>query len=74
MSTKFELPEDPKKLFKRNNVDPYIDRPNLTSSSSNFAILDAFCFGEFSWYYYLPSNPKYKKNDYWHEELDDEIV
>ena len=69
-----ELPEDSKKIFKRNTFDRYIDRPNLTSSSSKFAVLDAFCFAEFSRYYYLPSNPKYKENDYQPEELDDEIV
>ena len=50
-------------------VDRYIDRSNLTSSSGKFAVLDAFCFVEFS-----PSNPKYKENDYQPEELDDEIV
>ena len=55
-------------------VDRYIDRPNLTSSSGKFAVLDAFCFAEFSRYYYLPSNPKYKENDYQPEELDGEIV
>ena len=58
-------------------VDRYIDRPNVTSSSGKFAVLDAFCFAEFSWIsrcYYLPSNPKYKENDYQRGELDDEIV
>ena len=55
-------------------VDQYIDEPNLTSSSSKFAVLDAFCLAEFSRYYYLPSNPKYKENDYQSQELDDEIV
>ena len=69
-----ELPEDSKKTFKQNMLDRYIDRPNLTSSSGKFAVLDAFCFVEFSQYYYLPSNPKYKENDYQPEELDDEIV
>ena len=39
-----DLPEDSKKIFKRNVVDRYIDRPNLTSSSGKFAVLDAFCF------------------------------
>ena len=52
----------------------YIDRPNLTSSTGKFAVLNAFCFAEFSRYYYLPSNAKYKENDYQSEELDDEIV
>ena len=69
-----EVPEDSKKIFKRNMVHQYIDRPNLTSSSSKFAVLDAFCFAEFSRYHYLPSNPKYKQNDHQPEELDDEIV
>ena len=55
-------------------VDRYIDRPNLTSSSGKFAVLDAFYFAEFSRYYYLPSNPKYNENDYQPEEFDDEIV
>ena len=52
----------------------YIDRPNLTSSTGKFAVLNTFCFAEFSRYYYLPSNAKYKENDYQSEELDDEIV
>ena len=69
-----ESPEDSKKIFKQNIVNRYIDRPNLTSSSGKFAVLDAFCFAEFARYYCLPSNPKYKENDYQPEALDDEIV
>ena len=65
-----ELPKDSKKIFKRNMVDRYIDRKNLTSSSGRFPVLDAFCFAEFSLYYYLPSNPKYKENDHQPEELE----
>ena len=70
----FELPEDSNKIFKRNVVDRYIDRPNTTSSGGKFAVLDTLCFAEFSRYYYLPSNPKYKENDYQPEELDDESI
>ena len=69
-----ESPEDSKKIFKPNMVDRYIDRPNLTSSTGKFAVLDAFCFAGFSRYYYLSSNPKYKGNDYQPEELEDKIV
>ena len=32
------------------------------------------CLAEFSRYYYLPSNPKYKENDYQPEELDNESI
>ena len=68
-------PPQKKKLFSfLRFCDRYIDRPNLTSSSGKFVVLDAFCFAEYSRYYYLPSNPKYKENDYQTEELDDEIV
>ena len=69
-----ELPEDSKEAFKRSMVHRYIDWPNLTSSSNKFTVLDAFCLAEFSRYYYLPSNRKYKEIDYQPEELDDEIV
>ena len=55
-------------------VDRYLDRPHLTSSSGKFAVTDPCCVAEFSRYYYLPSNPKYKEYDYQPEELDDEIV
>ena len=48
-----ELPEDSKKIFKQNMVDRYIDRPNSTSSSGKFAVLDAFCFAKFLRYYLL---------------------
>ena len=70
----FELPEDSKKIFKRNIFDWYINRPNLTSSNGKFAVLEAFCFAEFSRYYYSPCNPKYKENYCHPENLDDEIV
>ena len=69
-----KLPKDSKKIFKRNMVDWYIDRPNLTSSSSKFDVLDASSFAIFSWYYYLLSNPKAKENHFQPKELDDEIV
>ena len=69
-----EFPEDSKKIFKENMVDRYLDRPHLTSSRGKFAVTDACCVAEFSRYYYLPSNPKYKEYDYQPEELDDEIV
>ena len=44
----YALPEDSKKIFIRNMVDRYIDRSNLTSASGKFAVLDIFCFEEFS--------------------------
>ena len=56
-----ELPEDSVDVFKRNMVDRYLDRPNLTFSNRKFGILDSFCFAEFVAHYYLL--PK-QSNDY----------
>ena len=54
----FELPENSNKIYKRNVVDRYIDRPNITSSGRKLTVFDTLCLDEFSRYYYLPSNPK----------------
>ena len=70
----FELTEDPNKIFKQNVVDRYIDRPNTTSSGGKFAVVDTLCFADFSRYYYLPSNLKYKESYYLPEELDNESL
>ena len=69
-----ELPEDSNRIFKQNFVGQCIDRPNTISSGGKFAVLDTLSFPEFSRYYYLPSNPKYKENDYQPKELVDESV
>ena len=61
-------------MFKRNLVDRYIDLSYATSSGGKFAVLDTLSFAEFSRYYYLPSNPKYKENDYQPEEFDNESI
>ena len=66
----FALPEDSNIIFKPNVVDRHIYRLNTTSSGGKFSVLDTLCFAEFSRYYYLPSNPKYKENDYQTEELE----
>ena len=67
------LPEHSKNIFKRIMFDRYIDRPNLMCSSHKFAVLDTFCFAEFPRSYYLPTNQKYKENNYQPEELDEEV-
>ena len=56
------LTEDSKKIFNWSIVDCYMDHPNATSSGGKYAAVDEICFAEFSRFYYLPSNPKYKEN------------
>ena len=43
----FELPDDSQKIVKQNMVDRFIDRPNVTSSSGKFIVLDAFFLKNF---------------------------
>ena len=62
----------PEKRFRV--VDRFIDRPYTRSSGAKLAVLDTLSFDEFSRYYYLPSNPKYKENDYQPEEPDHESI
>ena len=38
-----DLPEDSKNLFKRNMVDGYIDRPDMTSFGGKYSLLNSFC-------------------------------
>ena len=70
----FELPEESNNIFKRNVVERYIDLPNTKSSGGKFTVLDTICFAEFSRCYYIPSNSKFKENDYQPEELDDQSI
>ena len=69
-----DLPEDSKNLFKRNMVDRYIDRPDMTSFGGKYSLLNSFCYAEFLRFYYLAPNAKFKENDYQPEELVDELM
>ena len=55
-----ELSVDSTDVFKRNMLDRYIDRPNVTFANGRYTALDKFCYAEFLRYYYLlhPKNAK----------------
>ena len=42
-----QLPEDSRDIFKKNMIDRYIDRPNLSLCGGKYSILDSFYFAEF---------------------------
>ena len=68
-----ELPEDSTDVFKKNNLDRYLDRPNRTFKGGRYGVLDDFCYAQFLAYYVLNSNPKFKEeNDCQPEVLDDD--
>ena len=70
-----ELPDDSPNIFKKSNIDRYIDRPNKLYLGGKYAALDDFCFAEFSAYYTLDSSkPNESGSDYQPDELQDNFV
>ena len=41
------LPEDSTEIFRRNNLDRYIDRPDQQFCSGKYSILDSFVLQNF---------------------------
>ena len=48
-----ELPADSTEVFKRNNLDRYVDRPNKSFQKGHYSVLDNICYAEFLAYYVL---------------------
>ena len=68
-----ELPEESTDVFKKNNLDRYMERPDKTFKGGKYSILDSFCYAQFLAYYVLETNPtKFEKNDSQPEVLDDD--
>ena len=42
-----ELPDDSSNIFKKSNIDRYVERPNATFYNGKYSVLDHFCFAEF---------------------------
>ena len=70
------LPEDSTQIFRRNNLDRYIDRPDQRSFGGKYSILDTFCFAEFLAHYTLISKPKDDDlaDEYQPNILPDEVI
>ena len=70
-----ELPEESTDVFKRNMLDRYIDRPDLTVQGGKFRVLDSFCLAEFlSHYYIVSANYPETENDNQPEILQDQLL
>ena len=68
-----ELPDDSVEVFKKNNLDRYLERPNVTFRKGKYAVLDGFCYAEFLSYYYLDTKPlPIANNDCQPEVLQDD--
>jgi len=49
------MPEDETDIFKKNMLDRYTDRPNLTYKNGKYRIIDSLCYAEFLSNYTLNS-------------------
>ena len=70
------LPDNSTEIFRRNNLDRYIDRPDQQFCSGKYSIIDSFCFAEFLAYYSLISKPKDNNiaEEYQPDILPDELI
>ena len=68
-----ELPDDSIEVFKKNNLDRYMERPNVTFKKGKYALLDGFCYAEFLSNYDLETKPlSVANNDCQPEVLEDD--
>ena len=68
-----QLPEDSTDVFKRNNLDRYVDRPDINFKGGKFRVLDTMCYAEFLAFYVLETKPK-DDNDSQPEVLVDDNI
>ncbi|XP_066911415.1 uncharacterized protein [Clytia hemisphaerica] len=71
-----ELPEDSEDVFKKNILDRYIDRPNITFSNGKYREIDYLCYAQFCSNYELDKKIDYAEliNDNQPNVLDDSVV
>ena len=69
------LPRHSTDVFKRNNVDRYISRPNKFFCHGRYQVLDSFCFAEFLAYYTpVSKNCKDQQHEYQPNVLPDQLI
>ena len=68
------LPPDSTDVFKRNNIDRYISRPNKSFCNGLYKELDSFCLAEFLANYTLTSEKNESQEEYQPNILSDDII
>ena len=68
-----ELPYNSPNIFKKSNIDRYMERPNATFCNGKYSILANFCYAELLAYYTLENRPS-KTGEYQPDELDDNLI
>ena len=67
------LPDDSTNVFKRSNIDRYMERPSATFCNGKYRVLNDFCHAEFLAYYTL-ENKSNMTYEYQPDELDDNLI
>ena len=68
-----KLPDDSSNIFKKSNIDRYMERPSATFCNGKYSILDNFCYAEFLAYYTFENKPS-NTGEYQPEGLDDNSI
>ena len=68
-----ELPDDSSNIFKRSNIDRYMETPSATLCNGKYSVLNDFCDAEFLAYYTL-ENKLYKTCEYQPDKLHDNLI
>ena len=68
-----KLPDDSSNIFKKSNINCYIERSNATFCHRKYSALNNFCYAEFLAYYTLESKSN-NTCDYQPDELDDVLI
>ena len=68
-----ELPDDSQIIFKRSNIDRYMEKQSATFYNEKYSVLNDFCYVE-SWTYYTLENKSNKTCEYQPVELNDNLI
>ena len=68
-----KLPGDSPNIFKRLNIDRYMERPSTVFCNGKYSVLNDFCYAEFLAYYTL-ENKLNKTCEYQSDELHDYLI
>ena len=67
------LPDDSPNIFKRSNIDRYMERPSATFCNGKYIVLNDFSDAEFLAYYTL-ENKSNKTCEYQTDKLNDNLT
>ena len=67
-----ELPDNSSNLFKKSNINRYMERPSATFCNGKYSVLNGF-YAEYLAYYTL-ENKSNKTCEYQSDELDDNLI